>query len=97
MQSIRAPLSRAEFPAKVLVAGSRTKSSSEDVSLDIPRQCCLNNLDLLPMNDRVGRVDDDLVVRLEAGDDFYCVAVIVARSYRCAHQLSLKLASGKLR
>ena len=32
-------------------------------SLDIPRQRCLNNLDFLSGDNRVGRIDDDLIIR----------------------------------
>ena len=54
---------------------------SEHVSLDISRQSCLNNLHLLSGNDGIGWIDNDLIVRLEAGDDFDLIAEIVPRSH----------------
>jgi hypothetical protein len=57
----------------------------DGVSLYIPRQGCLNNLHLLSGNDGVGRIDDDLIVRLEASNDLDLIAEIVARSYGGEH------------
>jgi len=75
--------------ATVLAADSRARTIFEDFSLGIPRQCCLNNLDLLSGNDGVGWVDNDLIVRLEAGNDFNLIAEIVPRSDGSEHDLAV--------
>src|ERR1700738_1262707 len=77
----RVPPSLAELRAKMFAVTSRTNFCFEHASLGIPRQCCLNNLDLLSSNDGVGGVDNDLIFRLEAGDDLYLIAEIVPRSH----------------
>src|ERR1700681_4128066 len=77
----RVPPSLAELRAKVFAVASRPRLCFEQPSLGIPRQCCLNNLDLLSGNDGVGWVDNDLIFRLEAGDDLYLIAEIVPRSH----------------
>src|ERR1700676_1375054 len=75
------PPSLAELRAKVFAVVSRPRRCMEHASLGIPRQCRLNNLDLLSGNDGIGWVDNDLIVRLEAGDDLYLIAEIVPRSH----------------
>src|SRR6202166_2941546 len=75
------PPSLAELRAKVFAVVSRPRLCFEHASLAIPRRCRLNNLDLLAGNDGVGWVDNDLIVRLETGDDLYLIAEIVPRSH----------------
>src|SRR6202008_117307 len=89
IHSIEAPLSRAELAAKVLPEDSGLGSPFERVSLCIPRQCSLNNLDWLSVNDRVGRVEDDLIARLDAGDDLNLIAEIVPSNDWREHDLSV--------
>src|ERR1700726_3187725 len=61
----------------------------ESASLYIPRQCCLNNLDLLSGKDRVGRVDNNPIVGLEAGDDLDLISKIVPRGYGREHDFPI--------
>jgi len=42
-----------------------------------PWQCCLNNLDFLAGNNRVGWVDDDSIICFDSRHDLYLVAEIV--------------------
>src|SRR5208282_2570569 len=79
------PLSQAEVPASVSAAGSRIKLSFERVSLDIPRQGCLNNLHFLSGDDRVRRVENDLIIRLEAGDNLYLISEVVSGRHGREH------------
>src|ERR1700730_5722859 len=74
-------LSPTELRATVFCAAFRLTRFLEHASLGIPRQSRLNNLHLLSGNDGIGGIDNDLVVRLEAGDDFYLIAEIVPRSH----------------
>src|SRR5208337_2884095 len=74
-----------EPPARPFFCHSSAHSFFEASSLGISRQRCLNDLVLLPVNDGVWRVDDDLVVRLEAGDNLYRIAKIMAGSHGSEH------------
>ena len=68
---------------------STRKSTFELASLGISRQRCLNDLDFLSGNNRVGWVDDDLIICLEARHDFYLIAEIVSGSHRSEHNLPI--------
>jgi hypothetical protein len=46
-------------------------------------------LDFLPGNERVGWVDNDLIVQLESGDDLYLTAEVVPRAHGREHDLSV--------
>src|SRR5882724_5933381 len=85
IRSTGALLSLSEFPAMVLAAGSETESLCQGASLGVSWQRCLNNLHLLSGNDGVRRVDNDLIIRLEAGDDLDLIAEIVPWSHSCEH------------
>src|SRR5882724_323436 len=85
IRSTGALLSLAEFPAMVLATGSETESLCQGASLGVSWQRCLNNLHLLSGNDGVRRVDNDLIIRFEAGDDLNLIAEIVPRSHGCEH------------
>jgi hypothetical protein len=61
----------------------------EIASLRISRQCRLNNLDFLAGNNRVGGIDNDLIIGPEAGYDLDLVAEVVAGSDGSQHDFSV--------
>src|ERR1700692_1839782 len=94
IRSTRALQARAELEGEVALAFGRTNASAttwalptscarlflEDVSLNVSRQCCLNNLDCLSGDDGVGWIDDDLIVCLEARHNLYFISEVVPGS-----------------
>src|SRR6266853_118589 len=87
---------RVELNREPALGLGRTHSSAscarlflEGVSLNITWQCCLNNLNCLSGNNGVGRINDDLIIRLDARCDFYRVPEIMSGDHGSEHNSSV--------